>query len=189
LQQLAILIEIVKEHVRNYVPDLLKMITDLWDNPALQFPIVSVLESLGKALDVEFKPFLPGILPSLLKIFEGDLTFKRQQVQTKIFNAILMLGSNVEEYMHLIIPIITKTFEAEDADVILRKSAVFCIEGLSRKINFSEHASRVIHPLVRTLGNAPGDLRNAIMETICSMVCQLGSDFAIFVPTINKVSR
>jgi FKBP12-rapamycin complex-associated protein len=164
------------------------MISELWDNPALQLPIVSVLESLGRALDVEFKPFLPQILPSLLKIFEGDLTEKRQQTQTKIFNALLMLGSNVEEYMHLIIPIITRTFERTEASTTLRKSAVLCIEGLSRRINFAEHASRVLHPLVRTLGNANFELRNTIMETICSMVCQLGSDFAIFVPTISKVN-
>jgi len=31
------------------------------------------------------------------------------------------------------------------------------------------------------------ELRMAVMDTLCSLVIQLGSDFAIFVPTINKV--
>jgi serine/threonine-protein kinase mTOR len=187
LQQLAILIEIVKEHVRNYVPELLKMIVDLWDNAALQSPIVTVIESLGKALDSEFKPFLPSILPVILRIFDAELTEKRQQTQTKIFTALLTLGSNVEEYMHLIIPIIVKTFERSDANIALRRAAIVSIEGLSRRVNFSDHASRVIHPLVRTLGTSSNELRIAIMDAFCAMVVQLGCDFANFIPTISKV--
>lgn len=187
LQQLAILIEIVKEHVRNYIPELLKLIVDLWENAALQSPIVSVIEALGKALDAEFKPFLPGILPSILRSFDLELTEKRQQTQAKIFSALLVLGSNVEEYMHLIIPIIVRTFEKSEANVSLRKAAVLCIEGLSRKINFSDHASRIIHPLVRTLGTTSHELRLAIMDAFCALVIQLGCDFAIFIPTISKV--
>jgi serine/threonine-protein kinase mTOR len=32
------------------------------------------------------------------------------------------------------------------------------------------------------------ELRMAVLDTLCSLVIQLGSDFAIFVPTINKVN-
>jgi serine/threonine-protein kinase mTOR len=183
------LIEIVKEHSRNYVPDLLKLVVDLWDAQALQLPIVNVVEALGNALQSEFKPFLPTILPTILQLFDTELTEKRQHTQMKIFTAILSLGSVVEEYMHLIIPIIVQTFERTDAQIALRKQAIMTIEGLSGKINFSEHASRIIHPLVRILATSSGDLRIAVMETFCAMIAQLGSDFAIFVPTIGKVCK
>ncbi|PFH51827.1 hypothetical protein AMATHDRAFT_58344 [Amanita thiersii Skay4041] len=186
LQQLAILVGIIKQHVRNYMPDVFSLITELWENASLQLPIVSLIEALGKALDAEFKPFLPTILPLLLKVFEGELNEKRTSTQTKIFDAFLTFGSNIEEYLHLVIPVIVKTYERTDATTALRKRAIQTIDGFTKKVNFSDHASRIIHPLVRVLEGSNNELRMAVMETLCSLVSQLGSDFAIFVPTINK---
>ncbi|KAI0316749.1 atypical/PIKK/FRAP protein kinase [Amylostereum chailletii] len=187
LQQLAILVGIIKQHVRNYMPAVFGLVTDLWENTSLQLPLVSLVESLGRALDAEFKPFLPSILPLMLKVFDGELNDKRTNTQIKVFDAFLTFGSNIEEYLHLVIPIIVKTYERADAPTPLRKRAIVTIDGLSGRVNFSDHASRIIHPLVRVLGSSTNELRQAVMDTLCSLVIQLGSDFAIFVPTINKV--
>ncbi|KDR80665.1 hypothetical protein GALMADRAFT_222261 [Galerina marginata CBS 339.88] len=192
LQQLAILVGIIKQHVRNYMPDIFGLITELWENQTLQLPIVSLIEALGKALDAEFKPFLPSILPLVLKVFDGELTEKRINTQIKIFDAFLTFGANIEEYLHLVIPIIVKSYERQeiveraDSLTALRKRAIQTIDGLSRRVNFSDHASRIIHPLVRVLEGCNNELRMTVMDTLCSLVIQLGSDFAIFVPTINK---
>jgi serine/threonine-protein kinase mTOR len=187
LQQLAILVGIIKEHIRIYVLDIYALITDLWESESLQFPIVSLIEALGKSLDAEFKPFLPTILPLILKVFEGELTEKRMTTQIKIFDAFLTFGANIEEYLHLVIPIIVKSYERPDATIALRKRAIQTIDGLSKRVNFSDHASRIVHPLVRVLESSNNELRMAVMDTLCSLVIQLCSDFAIFVPTINKV--
>lgn len=76
-----------------------------------------------------------------------------------------------------------------DMAINLRITAVQTIDGLSKKVNFSEHASRIIHPLVRVLSdaNTPAELSAAIMETLRVLLVQLGTDFAIFIPMINKV--
>jgi FKBP12-rapamycin complex-associated protein len=187
LQQLAILVGIIKQHVRNYMPDIFGLVTDLWDTAALQLPLVVLVEALGRALDAEFKPFLPTILPLMLKAFDGELSDKRSVTQMKVFDAFLTFGANIEEYLHLVIPIIVTTYERADAPGALRKRAVITINSLSNRVNFTDHASRIIHPLVRVLGSASNELRQAIMETLCSLVIQLDSDFAIFVPSIDKV--
>jgi FKBP12-rapamycin complex-associated protein len=189
LQQLAILIGIIKQHIRNYMPEVFALITELWDNPSLQLPIVSLIESLGKALDAEFKPCLPSILPLILKVFDGELGGEKQNTQIKIFDAFLTFGANIEEYLHLVIPILVKSYERTDGSNALRKRAIQTIDGLSKRVNFSDHASRIVHPLVRILETSNNELRMAVMDTLCSLVVQLGSDFAIFVPTINKVSN
>jgi FKBP12-rapamycin complex-associated protein len=170
------------------MPEVFGLISELWENPSLQLPIVSLVESLGKALDAEFKPFLPNILPLILKIFDGELNEKRTNTQIQIFDALLTFGANIEEYLHLVIPIIVKSYERPDGTTALRKRAIQTIDGLSRRVNFSDHASRIVHPLVRVLESSNNELRMAVMDTLCSLVVQLGSDFAIFVPTINKVS-
>lgn len=169
------------------MPEVFGLITELWEYASLQLPIVSLIEALGKALDAEFKPFLPTILPPILKVFDGELNEKRINTQIKIFDAFLTFGANIEEYLHLVIPIIVKSYERTDGTTALRKRAIQTIDGLSRRVNFSDHASRIIHPLVRVLEGPNNELRMAVMDTLCSLVIQLGSDFAIFVPTINKV--
>ncbi|KAI0825630.1 armadillo-type protein, partial [Irpex lacteus] len=74
LEQLAILVGIIKQHVRNHMNDIFQLVQDLWDNVTtmtrLELARFSLVESLGKALDAEFKPFLPMILPHLLKVFD-----------------------------------------------------------------------------------------------------------------------
>lgn len=187
LQQLAILVSIIKQHIRNYVVEVFGLVKNLWDSVPLQLPIVALIEAMGKALDAEFKPFLPSVLPLVLKVFDGDLSEKRVAVQMKIFDAFLTFGANIEEYLHLVIPIIVKSYERPEGPAVLRKRAIQTIDGLSRRINFSDHASRIIHPMVRVLEGTNNELRMAVMDTLCSLVVQLGSDFAIFVPTISKV--
>ncbi|KAG2355693.1 atypical PIKK FRAP protein kinase [Suillus spraguei] len=185
LQQLAILVGIIKQHIRNYMPEVFGLVTELWENASLQLPIVSLIEALGKALDAEFKPFLPTILPHLLKVFEGDLE-KKMTTQIKIFDSFLTFGANIEEYLHLVIPVIVKSAERPDATTLLRKKTIQTIAHLSLRVNFSGHASRIVHPLIRVLEGNNNELRQAVMDTLCALVVQLGSDFAIFVPTINK---
>ena len=179
---------IIKQHVRNHMPDIFKLVTELWDNPALKLPLVSLIEALGTALDSEFKPFLPTILPLLLKVFDGEMNEKTANTQLKIFDAFMTFGANIEEYLQLVIPIIVRTYERFEAPVPLRKKAIQTIEGLTRRVNFSDYASRIIHPLIRVLGQANNELKHAVIETLCALLIQLGSDYAIFVPTVNKVS-
>ncbi|KAG6827657.1 hypothetical protein H0H92_010880 [Tricholoma furcatifolium] len=187
LEQLAILVGIVKQHIRNFMADIFTLVRDLWENTTLQLPIVVLIESTGKALEAEFKPFLPNILPLFLKVFDSvEPSEKRVETQIKVFDAFLTFGTNIEEYLHLVIPIIVKAYEKPEGTTALRKRAIQTIDGLSKRINFSDHASRIIHPLVRVLDGSNNELRMAVMDTLCSLVLQLGSDFAIFVPTINK---
>jgi serine/threonine-protein kinase mTOR len=187
LEQLAILVGIIKQHVRNHTAEIFKLVTELWDNIALQLPLVSLVEALGKALDAEFKPFLPTILPLLLKVFDGELNDKTASTQIKIFDAFLTFGTNIEEYLQLVIPIIVKTYEWPDAPPLLRKSAVQTVEGLTRRVNFSDYASRIILSLTRVLNSPSQELKTAVMDTLSALVVQLGSDFAVFIPTIEKV--
>ncbi|KZT10185.1 atypical/PIKK/FRAP protein kinase [Laetiporus sulphureus 93-53] len=197
LEQLAILVGIIKQHVRNFMMVLIALVTDLWDNPSLHLPLVSLIEALGKALDAEFKPFLPTILPLLIRTFDNEqISDKIAGTRIKILDAFLTFGANIEEYLQLVIPIIMRTIETEPQNLeqdaakymnALRKRAIQTIEGLSRRVNFSDHASRIIHPLARVLKRNGNELKMAIMDTLCSLVIQLGSDFAVFVPALSKI--
>lgn len=175
--------------MRNHATEIFKLVQDLWDNVPLQLPLISLVEALGQALDAEFKPFIPMILPPILKVFEDDLNNRTSSTQIKIFDAFLTFGTNIEEYLPLVIPLIVKTYERQDASTALRKKAIQTIEGLTKRVNLSDRASRITQSLMRVLNQPNNELRMAALDTLCALMMQLGSDFCIFHPTIRKVRR
>ena len=60
------------------------------------------------------------------------------------------------------------------------------LDRLSESLDLTDFASRIIHPVIRTLDSCP-DLRTTAMDTLCSLVFQLGKQYSTFIPTVNKV--
>jgi serine/threonine-protein kinase mTOR len=188
LQQLASLTDIISNNVRPFAKDILEMCRDLWINPVLHLPIISLIDSLARVLDTSFKPHLPSVLPMILSVSKETSADKRQATEIKVFNVFLTFSSNVEEYMHIVLPFILSAVERPDASTLLRKTALKTVAGLAKRVNISDYASRIIHPLVRLLPGSPQDVREGIRETMCALVFQLGADFAVFIPLVKKVS-
>lgn len=189
-QNLGQLITMIKQHTRAYLPSILSLIHDYWGNihektSQLQTVIVELIESIAIALEGEFKIYLPTLLPPLLAVFD-DTESTRIATQLRVLRALGIFGLNLEEYLHLVVPVIVRAFERTTFSSSVRKAGVATLAILCRKINFADHASRVIHPLVRVLASSATELRMAIMDTFCALITQIGSDFAIFAPMINK---
>ncbi|KAG0181763.1 phosphatidylinositol kinase- protein kinase tor1 [Apophysomyces sp. BC1034] len=185
--KLSDLVSIVKQHIRNYLKDVFDLIDDHWTSlPSIQITIISLIENIAKALDGELKVYLPRLLPHMLQIFDND-TSDRRQPTIKVLRAFVVFGSNIEEYMHLVIPAVVKFFEKLDAPVSVRREAITTVTALCKKVNMFDYASRIIHPLARVLPVLPVEARNAAMDLLCALIFQLGTDYAKFIPVINKV--
>lgn len=59
--------------------------------------------------------------------------------------------------------------------------ALETLDRLTESLDFTDYASRIIHPIVRTLDSTP-ELRSTSMDTLSSLVFQLGKKVAIAVP-------
>jgi len=184
--QLSILVSIVKQHIRNFLPDILQLIRDHWQTSTnLHGTILQLIEAIARSLEGEFKVYLAQLLPLMLQVLETDATARRQPTE-KVLHAFLVFGSNSEEYMHLILPVIVKIFEKQSQPVQIRRVAIETIAKLSRKVNLSDHASRIIHPLARILQNGNHELKMAALDTLCALVFQLGQDYVHYIAMVNK---
>ena len=194
LSQLASLVTIVKSHIRNYLTDIFSLVHDFWSQTAsLQLRIIQLVEAVARAVEGEFKAYLPKLLQQILRSFDGDLSAKhvsssRLTTLLHILRAFYAFGSSIEDYLHLVLPIIVRSFENPLAPDELRKAALRTTGQLCRNVNFSDHASQIIHPLIRVLGNSDREIRTIAMDTLCVLVLQFGPDYAIFIPMVNKVS-
>ncbi|RPB03684.1 FAT-domain-containing protein [Choiromyces venosus 120613-1] len=189
--QLSILVSIVKQHIRNFLPDILALIRDYWESASgLQSTILQLVEAIAHSLEGEFKVYLAQLLPLMLKVLE-TADPNRSGPPEKVLHAFVVFGSSSEEYMHLILPVIVRMFEKPGHRIQTRKVAMETVARLSRKVNISDHASRIVHPLSRVLmtGNQTGnhELKMTALDTLCALVFQLGHDYAHFIPMINKI--
>ena len=100
--------------------------------------------------------------------------------------AFYVFGANLEEYMHLVLPVLVGLFERTDAPLPLRRAAIVTVGQLSRKVNFADHASRIVHPLVRVLHSGIVELRTPVLDTLTALVFLLGPVYLTFVAVVNK---
>ncbi|RDL41871.1 ARM repeat-containing protein [Venustampulla echinocandica] len=184
---LSILVTIVKQHIRNYLPEIVTVLQEYWSiSPTLQANILQLVEAISRSLEGEFKIYLAGLLPLMLGILEKDASTRRLPSE-RVLHAFLIFGSSAEEYMHLIIPVIVGVFEKPQQPSFIRKSAIDTIGKISRQVNLNDYASKIIHPLARVLAGSDPSLRIAALDTLCALIFQLGKDYLHFVGTINKV--
>ncbi|KAK6307934.1 hypothetical protein J4Q44_G00212050 [Coregonus suidteri] len=185
-QQMGMVVCFVKIHIRPYMDDIFTLIREYWTpNNPMQNTIILLIEQIVVALGGEFKLYLPQLIPHMLRVFMHDMSMGRG-VTIKLLNAIQLFGANLDDYLHLLLPPIVKLFDAPDVPLQARKVALETLDRLTESLDFTDYASRIIHPIVRALDNTP-ELRITAMDTLSSLVFQLGKKYQIFIPMVNKV--
>lgn len=187
--QMAILVNIVRQHIRAFLPEVIEVVREYWDaSYQVQGTIVSLVEAIAKSLEGEFRKYLAGLVPLMLDTLEKDTTPRRQPSE-RILHAFLIFGSSGEEYMHLIIPAIVRLFDRSQNPHSIRKSAIDSLTKLSRQVNVSDFASLMVHSLSRVVAGSDRVLRQAAMDCICALIFQLGQDFTHYIHLLSKVLK
>ena len=186
--QLGFLIQIVKQHIRNYLDDIFILIKEFWtaDSP-LQSTIILLVEAIALALGSEFKVYLPQLIPHILRVLSHDSS-RDKQVTHKMISALIKFGATLDDYIHLVLPPMVKLFDLAEVPWSIRKASLEAIDKLSDCLDFSDYAGRIIHPLVRVIDNCP-ELRPAAMDVLAAIVLQLGKKYKIFIPMVDKVVK
>eukprot|EP00741_Cyanophora_paradoxa_P013831 tig00020710_g13351.t1 len=133
----------------------------------------------------EFKQYLVELLTQMLSILHTDRSDKRLAT-FKVLHALETFGRNLDEHTHLVVPPVVRLFDSAEAPPAVRQAAVRLIAKLSAAVNFSDFASRIVHPLARLIDGPSIDLRREALDCICALVPQLGPEFLLFAPTVSK---
>ncbi|KAF1814810.1 TOR1 phosphatidylinositol 3-kinase [Eremomyces bilateralis CBS 781.70] len=185
--QLSQLVRIVKQHIRQFLPTIIQLIDEYWNGqPLLQATILSLIESISRSLEGEFKRYLAPLLPKMLSVLDTDASPSRLPSE-RVLHAFLIFGNGAEDYLHLIIPVIVRMFEKTGQPQSIRKQAIETLGRLSRKVNLADYAPQMILPLGRILSTADTLIRQTVMDTLCALVYQIGQDYIPFISTMNKI--
>ena len=185
--QLAILVTIVRQHIRPYTKQLIDLVQEFWSTSAqIQATVLSLVEALSRSLEGEFAGFIARILPLMLGVLEKDNTVLRVPSE-KVMHTFLVFGSGAEIYMHLIIPMLVRTFQKLTNPVTLRRVAIDTIGKISRQVNITDYTAMLVHSLSDVLAGREQVLKQAALDCICAIIFQLGHEYLLFNGTIKKI--
>ena len=193
LAELAILVSVIKAHVRRFLPEILEIIHAFWGNNALLKSTLSLCEELSKALRDEFRAYLPELLPRIVAVLTDAERSGRYAAVPYVLRALETFGNGVDEHLHLILPSIVRLFKPGVAPVPFQvRRAV--LASFSRQLPrmqcaSSQHASAIIAPLARILGSDDAILRKYAVDALIAMEKPLQSEYKLFLPSITRVAR
>ena len=187
--QMAILVNIVRQHIRPFLPEIINVIREFWNvSYQVQGTILSLVEAISRSLEGEFQKFLAQLIPLMLDTLENETTPRRSHSE-KVLHAFLVFGSSSEEYMQLILPAIVRLFDQQENPQSIRKSAINTLTKLSRQVNVSDFASLMVHSLSRIITSSDHVLQHAALDCICALIVQLGQDSIHYIHLLNKVLK
>ena len=187
--QLAILVSIVRQHIRPYTKELIGLVLEFWpQGPQIQATVLSLIESLSRSLEGEFQAYgyVAQFLPLMLRVLENDDSVLRQPSE-RVLHAILALGPNCEFYMHLIIPVLVHTFQKPTNPTAIRRTAIDTIGKITRQVNIMDYTSVLVHNLREMLSAKEQILRQSSLDCICALIFQLNDKFLPFDSSVKKV--
>lgn len=195
--QLAVLVNIVRQHIRAFLPEIIRLIREFWNvSRQVQSTILSLIEAISKSLEGEFRRYLAGLLPLMLGVIENDADLRRES-SIRILTTFLVFGSSGEEYMHMIVPAIVGIFENPAAPTNARRAAIDTLGKLSRTVNVTDFASLMVHPLAKILSSpekvvtnsSERSLKSAALDCICALIYHLGQDFVHYLPLVDRATK
>eukprot|EP01125_Pyxidicula_operculata_P010120 TRINITY_DN3337_c0_g1_i2.p1 TRINITY_DN3337_c0_g1~~TRINITY_DN3337_c0_g1_i2.p1 ORF type:complete len:2473 (-),score=614.63 TRINITY_DN3337_c0_g1_i2:487-6948(-) len=209
-QELTVLVAIIKQHIRDYMDEILKVIASCWTLP-LSVPILQLIDELSQALRDGFTAWLPMVMPYIVRVFQQDHSDHRYPTEHAL-HTLVVLNTMVDDYMYLVVPHIVRLFDAKDVSWSIRKQALVTIGKLAKHVDLSDYAALIIHPLMRAVERAasiaqstnvqtpnnppsstPGlpalaeQLINAAMDALCSMTKSLDRNFIVWIPLVRKI--
>jgi len=104
-QQLCLIISIIKHYTRDYMPDLLGMANEYWENTKLFPSVCSLLEEMAGVLGDEFQDALSKCVPKMLLVLKKDAANGWSRTP-RILRSIEVFGELLDNHIPQILPVV-----------------------------------------------------------------------------------
>lgn len=105
--QLGFLVGYIRKHIEPYLNRILNIIEHYWNLPEIQVKMVVALidlvQAIANVMDIEFKRYLPQILPLLLKQLQVEIKDGSCTNTSKLMGLFRSSTCCLENYIHLIL--------------------------------------------------------------------------------------
>lgn len=212
LDHISSLVVTIGRQMRHYLTTLVKVIND---HCASYLPqCLDILEATFNTFSLpEFSIVLRDVLSTLLKVIPDEISedSKREDSQQKndtsanrgrivptrkllrlpkaqmLLQSIVNMKEKLGECRWQLIHLVVNAFDNTAVSVDFRRYCLGVLMNLTNVDDISEHANRIIHPIIRAMtGDPDNQLLAACLTAISSLLCRLGFDFLPFVQPIKR---
>ena len=178
------LVKTVKEHIRPYLPDILRSMEPFWETN--QIEILSFIRVCSSCFHSEFKLYLVYVMPRMLSIL-SESSPDQLRSATEIVHCLHCIVPSLDNYLNVVLPGLMRFIEnSEHYDASLREG-VKCLKRIVNELDVSLYTSQIIMPLLRVLSKDYCIVTDDVMDVICSIMCQKQQEAYIYLSAINKV--
>lgn len=178
------LVQMVKEHIRVYLPDILKAMRPFWSTN--QNIILRFIRNCSACFHGEFKLYLVYVLPQMLSILAEDNP-ERKTNTTEIIHCLLNIVPSLDGHLNVVLPSLLRFIENSQRFYNHQLEGVKCLRRIVHELDVSLYTSQIIMPLLRILSNDYCDVVPEIMDVICAVISQKQQEAYIYLSAINKV--
>ena len=204
IQQLGIIISIVKQNIRIYCAQLIELSIQYWSNQLLLSSILSLIEQIVLVLYDEFHVYINKIIPKLLNILHHDTSHEYTST-IRVLRCIRILSTKsiLTQYLYVLIPALINLIQDDTSYDSIRRidnnvtitqtiqfDAIHTIGRLAKYHDIADYASRIVQCFVRLfqLYHASNiQLYDQCINVLCILINQLGSNYFVFQSIIDDV--
>ena len=183
---LAVLVSIVRHHVRAFVPQLMALIEEYWTvSRQIQITILSLLEELARGIPGEFAGGVGRALPLMVQVLRED-EGQQRPLSEKILQTFLVFGRQAEHYMILILPILVEIIRDPANPQSLRKQAIEVVGKTSRQVNLERYVALILHNVCEVFDGKDQIIKQAAYDCILTLIAQTKFRFVVFSNMVRK---
>ena len=204
-KELTQLVSVLRHFVRPHLEEIMQILPSYLSGDSLfiLYQVLLLLQELRQALNEEFKPHLPSILPLLVQAVMNDASEKKETA-SRVFACFEQFGRLLEGYLHVVLPCVLDVISKPTNTIDARTRAIATILSFAKQLSsISDHAARCIHCLCQVITEdipvAPSakpvkggeevrvvhPLHHEALTALSAIVQNLGDAFMKFLPTVR----
>lgn len=165
--QLGLLVSYIRKHIEPYLGRIFNTIEHYWNlegdkHLKMVVALIDLVQSIANVMDVDFKRYLPQILPLILKQLQKEIFDHSFTNTIKLLELLRSLTCCLDDYIHLILNQITQFADFLNSKDLNEKTIktdfMFTIYTFAKQINLCDNSAILFQSFRKILEESSNDL-------------------------------
>ncbi|RNA43682.1 serine threonine- kinase mTOR isoform X2, partial [Brachionus plicatilis] len=165
--QLGFLVSYIRKHIEPYLGRIFNTIEHYWSQEGdkhlkMVVALIDLVQSIANVMNVEFKRYLPQILPLILRQLQKEIIDYSFTNTLKLLDLLRSLTCCLDDYIHLILNQLTQFADSLSSRDIAQKNIktdlMFTIYTFAKQINLCDNSAILFQSFRKILEESSNDL-------------------------------
>lgn len=152
--QLGLLVSYIKKHIEPYLARILNIIEHYWNQNQIKMivALIDLVQSIANVMDIEFKKYLPQVLPLILKQLQNEIEDGSCTNTQKLLYLLRSCTCCLENYIHLILSQFAEYLTFKNLkNVNVKQDIMYTIYTFARQISLSDNCAILFQSFIKIL--------------------------------------